>query len=231
MILENVPRIRNVIIYKKQACERLLLNSWEQRHCCILPQDLKEFYLSTDGLKLVWSYEYSPQDLREVGYMHIRSITEFVQLSTLKDELEQNPVEDAPRIGQKSRIIEFDNIDNLAKVLMIYEESEKTPKFWLLDLPSEHNNNKQQWTLLANSFSQYLRMSIAHLGLPQWQLCFSKQGMLPWAEQLFMLIAPHLLLPEPGHVVIPAPDVTENIIDESIFKPKPRVSKPTFRTN
>lgn len=48
--------------------------------------------------------------------MHIRSITEFVQLSTLKDELEQNPVEDAPRIGQKSRIIEFDNIDNLAKV-------------------------------------------------------------------------------------------------------------------
>lgn len=67
MILENVPRIRNVIIYKKQACERLLLNSWEQRHCCILPQDLKEFYLSTDGLKLVWSYEYS----RKLHYLCI----------------------------------------------------------------------------------------------------------------------------------------------------------------
>lgn len=59
MYLENVPRIRNVIMNKKQPCERLLLNSWEQRHCCNLPQDLKQFYLSTDGLKLAWSYEYS----------------------------------------------------------------------------------------------------------------------------------------------------------------------------
>ena len=32
-----------------------LVVSWEQRNSCMLPEDLKRFYLTSDGLLLKWS--------------------------------------------------------------------------------------------------------------------------------------------------------------------------------
>ena len=32
---------------------------WENRNCCILPTDLKDFYLTTDGLLLTWKVQNS----------------------------------------------------------------------------------------------------------------------------------------------------------------------------
>jgi len=33
---------------------RHALVAWEQRNTCMLPEDLKNFYLTTDGLLLTW---------------------------------------------------------------------------------------------------------------------------------------------------------------------------------
>lgn len=33
--------------------------TWEQRHGVYLPEDMKKFYLSTDGFMLQWSYQYA----------------------------------------------------------------------------------------------------------------------------------------------------------------------------
>lgn len=62
---ESTPGIQNVELDKRLPCERMQLSSWEQRHCCILPNDLRQFYLSTDGFKLTWKYEYAGLSLRD----------------------------------------------------------------------------------------------------------------------------------------------------------------------
>lgn len=56
-LLENNPCVRNVKVERRMACERSVLSSWEQRHCCFLPEDLKNFYASIDGFSLTWSLD------------------------------------------------------------------------------------------------------------------------------------------------------------------------------
>lgn len=57
--LSSIPRITNVTLHKQQPCERAQITTWEQRHNVYLADDMKRFYLSTDGFTLHWSYQYS----------------------------------------------------------------------------------------------------------------------------------------------------------------------------
>lgn len=57
--LTNIPRITNVILHKQVTCERTAVVSFEQRHNVFLPDDMKRFYLSTDGFTLHWCYQYA----------------------------------------------------------------------------------------------------------------------------------------------------------------------------
>lgn len=103
---------------------------------------------------------------------------------------------------------------------MLYEStSSNNPKFYLLELST------LSWQFLADTFSEYLRMAIAHLGLPYWELCFSSCGLPSWTEQLFLLLAPHLLEEHEsrrGRVLNPACEHPYNIIDPNIFRGKPK---------
>lgn len=56
-LLEANSCVKNVKVERRSACERSLLSSWEQRHCCLLPDDLKSFYTSIDGFSLTWSLD------------------------------------------------------------------------------------------------------------------------------------------------------------------------------
>ncbi|XP_056266921.1 tubulin polyglutamylase complex subunit 2 isoform X3 [Pseudoliparis swirei] len=54
-ILENMPGVGDVRLVEREPAEKRSLLSWEQRNTCILPEDLRDFYLTTDGLTLTWS--------------------------------------------------------------------------------------------------------------------------------------------------------------------------------
>lgn len=58
---ESTPGVQETELEKRLPCERMLLTAWEQRHCCALPEDMRQFYMSTDGFKLTWNYEYAGQ--------------------------------------------------------------------------------------------------------------------------------------------------------------------------
>ena len=58
-VLSAIPRITNVTLEKRQPCEKAHVVTWEQRHTVYLPDDMKRFYLSTDGFVLHWCYQYS----------------------------------------------------------------------------------------------------------------------------------------------------------------------------
>ncbi|XP_013113072.2 tubulin polyglutamylase complex subunit 2 isoform X1 [Stomoxys calcitrans] len=223
--LAEVPRICNVTIDKRQPCEKSQLVTWEQRHGVYLPEDMKKFYLSTDGFMLQWSYQYAPNDIRKVGYIHFRHLLE---ISLLRENVEMTtaagPTNDQwgnplPVLGAKTKIFEINTINEVAKVCLLYDSSgcNISPKIYLLEL------SNLKWVFLADSFSEYLRMAIAHLGLPYWELCFASCGLPSWTEQLFLLLAPHLLEENEtrrSRLINPGPEHPYNVIDPNIFRVK-----------
>lgn len=56
-ILENSPCVKNVRVNRRNGCERNAIANWEQRHGCVLPEDVKNFYASIDGFLLQWNLE------------------------------------------------------------------------------------------------------------------------------------------------------------------------------
>lgn len=58
-ILENSPCVKNVEIDMRSPCDRVALSTWEQRHCCNLPEEMRNFYASVDGFLLTWSLDIS----------------------------------------------------------------------------------------------------------------------------------------------------------------------------
>ncbi|XP_034657876.1 tubulin polyglutamylase complex subunit 2 [Drosophila subobscura] len=261
--LSTVPRVCNVSLERRQPLTASQVVNWEQRHCVYLPEDMKKFYLSTDGFVLNWSYQYAPNDIRRVGHIYFPHL---LQVTLLRENIETTHSSSGvahppavtsggpelsgagsssaanllpltmpsassgtgkdkwgnatPTITAKSKIFEINNINEMAKVCMLYEStSSNNPKFYLLEL------NTLSWQFLAETFSEYLRMSIAHLGLPYWELCFSSFGLPSWTEQLFLLLAPHLLEEHElrrGRVLNPACEHPYSIIDPNIFRGKPK---------
>lgn len=57
--LTTVPRITNISLHKQQPCEKMSISTWEQRHNVYLADDMKRFFLSTDGFTLHWCYQYA----------------------------------------------------------------------------------------------------------------------------------------------------------------------------
>lgn len=228
---------------------------------------MKAFYFCTDGFCLFWSYEYSGDsklttmktknesmsrnclpiavnDIKRVGKIHIPHL---IQITLVRENLEsivtnpsnngqvlrpgQNDAIPTLNISSKSKIFELSTILDLAKVCLIYETPESIPKIYLLELET------LKCQFLADTFSEYLRMAIAHLGLPYWELCFSSVAKLPpWTQQLFLLLAPHLL--ENGeprrseHCFHNGNDMNPplNTLDPSVFRSKPRVSRQNPKT-
>jgi tubulin polyglutamylase complex subunit 2 len=63
-LLEANSCIKNVQLERRSPCDRAALSAWEQKHCCLLTEDLRNFYTSTDGFLITWSLEIAGEDVR-----------------------------------------------------------------------------------------------------------------------------------------------------------------------
>ncbi|XP_031622993.1 tubulin polyglutamylase complex subunit 2 [Contarinia nasturtii] len=250
--LNNITRITNVTLHKQQPCERTAISTFEQRHNIFLPDDMKRFYLSTDGFTLHWCFQYAPNVVRRVGYInfpHLMQITllrdyvELIHMSNTSPHAKKSPGSNdhrnvdksnqQPNLNLRSKIFELSSILDVAKVCLIFETLESiNPKIYLLETQSN------KWQFLADSFTEYLRMCIAHLGLPYWELCFAHTCALPsWAEQIYLLVAPHLLehnnnvTQSNRSLSCPRDPVVYNELDLSIFRTKQKCNKQTNKLN
>lgn len=228
-ILSNTPRITDVTCEKRQPTERNQITTLEQRHNVRLPDDMKRLYMSTDGFEFYWSYQYAPNDVRRVGYFNIPQLQQITLLRENLDALQAaaNPPGSSIKSSQvetlnitnRTKIFELSNICDLGKVCLVFESLDLSNlKVFLLETKT------LKFTFLAESFTEYLRMTIVHLGLPYWELCFSSCGLPPWTEQLFLLLAPHLLeRTETRRSKICSPTesdqtTTYNYLDPAIFR-------------
>uniref|UniRef100_A0A671EHU7 Tubulin polyglutamylase complex subunit 2 n=1 Tax=Rhinolophus ferrumequinum TaxID=59479 RepID=A0A671EHU7_RHIFE len=77
---ESSPGVTEVTIVEKAPAERHMISSWEQKNNCVLPEDVKNFYLMTNGFHMTWSVKLDEHTI-PLGNMAINSITKLTQLN------------------------------------------------------------------------------------------------------------------------------------------------------
>ncbi|XP_058841952.1 tubulin polyglutamylase complex subunit 2-like isoform X1 [Acipenser ruthenus] len=203
-ILESRPGVTDVKFVEKEPAERHVILSWELKHCCILPEDLRDFYLTTDGFQLTWSAKFDGQPV-PLGSMVINSVCALSPLCesplyslpsapTLADldsesdseGVKSQPVK--PHFDSRSRIFELDACNGNGKVCLVYRNVKprlvaQQCEVWFLD-------RALYWHFLTESFIAYYRLMVTHLGLPEWQYRFTKYGPSPQTKQWSCLYRP-----------------------------------------
>ncbi|XP_007895328.1 tubulin polyglutamylase complex subunit 2 [Callorhinchus milii] len=203
-VLESRPGVAEVRFMENEPAERHMIISWEQKNCCIIPEDLRNFYLMSDGFLMTWSIRFDGS-VMELGSMVINSISKLTRLGAasvyslpnaptladIEDDTDDEGTEGAsekPRFGSDSRIFELDSCNGNGKVCLIYKNVKSGAasvhaEIWFLD-------RALYWHFITSTFTAYYRLMVIHLGLPQWQYTFTKHGISPQAKQWFNMYKP-----------------------------------------
>ncbi|XP_009190883.1 tubulin polyglutamylase complex subunit 2 isoform X3 [Papio anubis] len=108
-ILESSPGVTEVTIIEKPPAERHMISSWEQKNNCVMPEDVKNFYLMTNGFHMTWS----------------------VKLDASDDQPEK------PHFDSRSVIFELDSCNGSGKVCLVYKSGKpalaEDTEIWFLD--------------------------------------------------------------------------------------------------
>ncbi|KAF7243815.1 Tubulin polyglutamylase complex subunit 2 [Varanus komodoensis] len=174
-----------------------------KKNACVLPEDLKNFYLMTDGFHMTWSVK-SDESPMPLGSMTINGISRLNRLGTspayslpsaptladLEEADEEGGDKDQPEkphLDSRSLIFELDPCGGNGKVCLVYKHTKPAvspdSEIWFLD-------RALYWHFLTKTFTAYYRLLIAHLGLPQWQYAFTSYGISPQAKQWFNMYKP-----------------------------------------
>ncbi|NWT31395.1 TPGS2 polyglutamylase, partial [Cardinalis cardinalis] len=174
-----------------------------QKNSCVLPEDLKNFYLMTDGFQMTWSVKTDDTPM-PLGSMVINSISKLCRLggssmytlpsaptlADLEDDTDEEGNGDKPEkphFDSRSLIFELDPCNGNGKVCLVYKHAEPVvspdTEIWFLD-------RALYWHFLTKTFTAYYRLLITHLGLPQWQYAFTSYGVSPQAKQWFNMYKP-----------------------------------------
>ncbi|XP_044073373.1 tubulin polyglutamylase complex subunit 2 [Siniperca chuatsi] len=241
-ILESMPGVVDVRFVEREPAEKRSLLSWEQKNTCILPEDLRDFYLTTDGFTLTWSVKLDNECV-PLGCMMINSVARLcpllqpLSLFSLPnapsladlDWEESNTVgmghaPAAPHFDSRSRIFELDFCGGNGKVCLVYKNCTQgvvaqQSEIWFLD-------RSLCWHFMTATFTSYYRLMITHLGLPEWQYAFTPYGPSPQAKQWASLYQP-LTFSSELSLADPAGDSHLNKLDPTrAFKGKAKVPIP-----
>lgn len=155
------------------------------------------------------------------------TINEFAALKRFSGSKEQQTEaetkiqdeSDQPSLGTRCKLFEIDQC-GLGKVFLVYHirpDLDAEPSIWLYQ-----DDNGGTWYHLADNFTKYFRMMLAHLGLPLWQNCAAGLELPTWVEQTYYLVGPHLLSTtvKPTDTISTTlwKDGPSNTIDSAIFK-------------
>ena len=95
----------------------------------------------------------------------------------------------APSSSKKKNIIAAFDMDSRVKdgrLALMYRNTFDKPQVWFQDLSC-------QWYFIAQTFTDYFRLMIMHLGLPRWQYAFTQVGLDPQTLQWFRFLSPERL--------------------------------------
>ena len=166
---------------------------WEQKASgCKLPEDLKALLQISDGLTLRWDAKLHDERL-QIGCLHINNLLAMTEISLdldadaawfeiLMGQGQLMPAQEtragAPHdqlerwraIRREIRAFDLDNTCTSGRVALLYADGPQRPQVWFQDLSG-------QWFLISRTFTDYFRVLVMHLGLPNWQYAFTEAGL------------------------------------------------------
>ena len=149
----------------------------------------------TDGMHLKWDVVAHGREVMQLGCMAINSLRQLVPAGpeVLRNERDELRPELAHRAAATSvRAFHLDATCEMGRVLLLLgtegPNSWKRAQVWFQD-------GSCALSLLANSFSEYVRLLMLHLGLPGWQYAYTEAGLDPTCRQWLRLMAPDRLAP------------------------------------
>lgn len=219
-VLEKSPYVSNLLLKRISGIRQIDIRSWEHNNGVILPEDLRAFFSSTNGFLYTYdfSYDYTTTDDSRVvrqGKIEINSLDELIRIYGYETknvgQIEQVGNKFKLSLSRDSKIFELGTIDENAKVVLVYVNSYSVPSIWLYSTPMAFHH-------LADDFTTYFRMYIAHLGIPCWQYIFAKEGLPEWSREMFHILAPGVLPEDRNLVEVPRLNFSDvNKIDPNIF--------------
>lgn len=155
---------------------------------------MKSFFLISDGLLLRWNIILFGDGQNQgipLGNMHVNSLEHIVPYdydSPIDENLTRFKFDkvfvlDSNTADGKVALVYLKNSDSLAEQ---QDYLHKNPQIWFQDL-------SLQWHFIANTFTEYFRLLVMHLGLPHWQYAYTQVGIDPLSRQWFRFLIPERL--------------------------------------
>lgn len=166
------------------------ITAWERKYGVSLPNEMRKFYSSTNGFLFKWIFNFGHEKLNLIGKIEINSLEKLKQIFGYETNgnpgITLNNDRYSLKLGLQSKVFELAPVEDRGKVVLVFLNARYAPSIWFMDF-------WKNFCYLTDDFSKYFRMMIAHLGITCWQLRFSPNGPPPWTENMFRLLAPHLL--------------------------------------
>lgn len=200
--------IHDILIERQSGLTEPEINQWETKNGVRLPDNIRQFYTSTDGLSFSWvlSKPFSDMDLDSIegAEEHIYEEEEAPSGRILINPLSDlTPILDFATsnvpgvkvkgkefeliLGAESKVFALEPLLSGATVALVYTHKEFKPTIWLY-------TEEKKFHFLAKHFVRYLRMAIAYWGIPDWQFVFTKQNPPGASLELLQVFVPHILL-------------------------------------
>ncbi|KAJ3645205.1 hypothetical protein Zmor_022884 [Zophobas morio] len=227
--LEKLPSVSDLSLERFSPVQHNNICAWEQKHGVLLPEDLRSFYASSNGLLYTYNFFYRESGSDEdkvVGKIEVNSLNDLTQIYGYEIKPDPGVNVDGERyelkLGADSKVFELVNLSDVGRVTLVYINHRYLPTIWM-------HNAAMKFYFLADDFTTYLKMCVHHLGIPFWQFSFTGDGIPEWSEMVFRLLAPAVL---PLHKKIEdVRKANEQTVDEELSNiPLNKIDLNIFRT-
>jgi len=206
--LKKRTEIKEVNLHEYPPLKEVSLREWEQNNCTKLPSDIRNFYLTCNGMLLTWSvYNNKNDKCQPVGRMSINSIANLNKVSKIfsskltqthtsasdenffsdNSDNEDRSCKQKSSITSRNKLFELDDCNGIGKVCVLLKNNEtllnSETEIWFMD-------RSLKWFFITSSFCDYYRIMILSVGIPHWQYLFTEVGLPQHTKKWYKLMAP-----------------------------------------
>jgi len=195
--LEKLPNVTGVEFEQRPPCAADAFTRWENEHAPFrLPDDCKKFYSITNGFHLFWrTLERGPPSTVPFGMLSINRLEEVIPL--LDFFATANPNEPTDSTFPTAKAFDLDALCDCGRLALLYRGALAPPEVWR-SLSAQHPSSSylllhvlsnvmvQVWLqartsmrrfFIASTFADFVRLMVAHRGLPHWPMAFTDVGL------------------------------------------------------
>ncbi|CEP01905.1 Knr4/Smi1-like domain-containing protein [Plasmodiophora brassicae] len=189
--LEAHQGVTDVRFAESPPATSVEIDRWHRSHHPVrLPPDLENFYLMQNGLSLKWRMRFNGEIL-PLGNMHVNSANTIEKI-----DLSQAVFADGATNSHHNVGFALDSTAD-GRVVLVFSKDLAATRVYFQDLSSAYN-------FVCDTFTEYMRLMVMHLGIARWQYAFTKCGLPPSSIQWFRLMSPERLHLDLRHSLNPS---------------------------